>query len=444
MGVSLVEIEGLFLSQKLKPGGLRFLDIGCSNLYGGSPDDYERFLSNHGHIAGGTQLREYSEMISLAATTHPVAGGINGAWLGELLERVGCEYTAYDIFQGYRTTIFDLNKSDVLPQHRGYFDLVINCGTTEHVLNQINSFRVIHDATRVGGIIYHALPMLGYMDHGYFNYNPRLFLDLARANEYSILSLDFGWPGAGESVYSKLVVPYSEHGKEDLAVLEERWEGSKIPNAGIQILLKKISDTPFRAPFETTTTIGGEAALPRSVRGFNERLESNARKAVATPDSVSVEGLQALVTEFRRHNMLHAFPRALERRLIAYYLQSDPSRDDLRARLAQLDRMDSAEMPLVRVACKSDPKTPAALDGIEARIGAIGDSETRYREIVCCYQRYVEAGMAAKFPLSLEKEGLLRAMQDFPEDYDLIARLGKVTAAILVTLPLKPIRTPFN
>jgi hypothetical protein len=46
--------------------------------------------------------------------------------------------------------------------------------------------------------------------------------------------------------------------------------------------------------------------------------------------------------------------------------------------------------------------------------------------------------MAAKFPLSLEKEGLLRAMQDFPEDYDLIARLGKVTAAILATLPLKP------
>ena len=115
MGVSLVEIEGLFFSQKLEPAGLRFLDIGCSNLYGGSPDDYERFLSNYGHIVAGAELREYSEMISLAATTHPVAGGVNGAWLGELLERVGCEYTAYDIFQGYKTTIFDLNKSDVLP-----------------------------------------------------------------------------------------------------------------------------------------------------------------------------------------------------------------------------------------------------------------------------------------------------------------------------------------
>ena len=196
----------------------------------------------------------------------------------------------------------------------------------------------------------------------------------------------FCLPGAGEASIRSLSF-HNEHGAENLAVLEERWEGSKIPNAGIRIRFKKITDTPFRVPFETTTTIGGEAARPRSVRGVNERLEINARKAVAAPDSVSVEDLQALLTEFRTHNMLQAFPRALECRLIAYYLQCDPNRDDLRARLAQLDRMDTSEMPLVRVACKSNPKTSAALDGIEARIGAIEDSETRYREIVCCYHR---------------------------------------------------------
>jgi hypothetical protein len=438
MGTSLAEIDGLLRSQKLEPAGLRFLDIGCSNLYGGTPDEYERFLSSYGRFAPGAELREYSEMISLAATPHPIAGGVNGAWLGELLERVGCEYTAYDIFQGYKTTIFDLNKSDVLPQHRGYFDLVINCGTTEHVVNQVNSFRVIHDATRVEGLIYHALPMVGYMDHGYFNYNPRIFFDLAQANEYSILSYNISGPGAVESVYSKVVVPYNEHGVEDLAALKERWEGSKIPNGGIQILLKKTGDRPFRVPFETTTTVGGAAALPGSVRGYNETLEIEARKAVTAPDSASIEDLISLVNEFRAHNMLHGFPRALERRLIVHYLQSDPSRDDLRARLAQLDRWDTSETPLVRVACGSSSRTPAALDGIEARIRAIADPETRYSEIICCYQSYVERGMAAKFPLSLEKEGLLRAMRDFPEDYDLIARLGKVTAAILAKLPLKP------
>jgi hypothetical protein len=438
MGTTLAEIERLFLSQKLEPAGLRFLDIGCSNLYGGSPEDYELFLSKYGRIADGPELREYSKMISLGATTHPVAGGVNGAWLGELLQRVGCEYAAYDIFQGYKTTIFDLNKSDVLPQHRGYFDLVINCGTTEHVLNQINSFRVIHDATRVGGLMYHSLPMVGYMDHGYFNYNPRLFLDLARANEYSILLLDFGGPGDPESVYSKIVVPYKDHGVENISALRERWDGARIPNGGILILLKKISDGPFRAPFETTTTIGGDAALPASVRGVNETLESKARSAVAAPESVSVEELDALLIEFRSHNMLHAFPRPLERRLIKHYLQSAPGRDDLRARLTQLDRMVSSEMPLVRIICDVNPTVPAALDGVEARIKAIGDPETRHREIVSCYHRYAEAGMATQFPLDLEKDALTRAMQEFPEDYDLIARLGKVTAAILVNLPLKP------
>jgi hypothetical protein len=29
----------------------------------------------------------------------------------------------------------------------------MNCGTTEHVLNQLNAFRLIHDATAVGGLM---------------------------------------------------------------------------------------------------------------------------------------------------------------------------------------------------------------------------------------------------------------------------------------------------
>src|SRR5215208_7207699 len=173
MGVTLSEVAALFSSGNIqKAQGLRILDIGCSNIYGGTATDFQDFVATYGRSPADRTLKEFCELMSLGAMRHPIAGGLNGAWLGELLERLGCEYVAYDIFQGYMTTLFDLNRSAVPPSHRGHFDVVINCGTTEHVLNQLNSFRVIHDAARIGALMYHALPMVGYLDHGYFSYNP--------------------------------------------------------------------------------------------------------------------------------------------------------------------------------------------------------------------------------------------------------------------------------
>jgi hypothetical protein len=96
-----------------------------------------------------------------------------------------------EIFEGYHTTIFDLNTSAIPEAERGSFDLVLNCGTSEHVLNQYNVFNVMHDAVRVGGVMYHAIPMTGYLKHGYFTYTPIFMCDLARANQYEIVSLIF-------------------------------------------------------------------------------------------------------------------------------------------------------------------------------------------------------------------------------------------------------------
>src|SRR5580693_10425559 len=60
----------------------------------------------------------------------------------------------------------DLNRGRV-PRHlRGAFDLVVNGGTTEHVANQMNAFRIIHHLARVGGVMYHELPAGGLVDHG--------------------------------------------------------------------------------------------------------------------------------------------------------------------------------------------------------------------------------------------------------------------------------------
>jgi hypothetical protein len=81
----------------------------------------------------------------------------------------------------------DLNAGVIPEPLRGAFDLAINAGTTEHIANQENAFAVIHDLTRVGGMMYHRVPASGDIDHGFFGYQPKFFHRLASANDYDMV-----------------------------------------------------------------------------------------------------------------------------------------------------------------------------------------------------------------------------------------------------------------
>jgi Methyltransferase domain len=96
---------------------------------------------------------------------------------------LGFSYAAID-YNGHRnSTALDLNTDEVPRDLRGQFDLVINTGTTEHVANQGNAFRVIHDLSAVGGVMYHEVPA-GSWDHGLINYGPKFFQYLQEQNSY--------------------------------------------------------------------------------------------------------------------------------------------------------------------------------------------------------------------------------------------------------------------
>jgi hypothetical protein len=83
----------------------------------------------------------------------------------------------------------DLNKGRVPFRYRGAFDLAINAGTTEHIANQGNAFAGIHGLVRTGGLMYHQVPATGYIDHGFFGYQPKFFHRLAKSNDYEIVHL---------------------------------------------------------------------------------------------------------------------------------------------------------------------------------------------------------------------------------------------------------------
>jgi SAM-dependent methyltransferase len=242
VGVSFPKIHQFFAVYDPEIRIRRILDIGCTNLSLVTARDAARFITDR----GGRPDQAWLDGLERA--------GPGEIWLGDLLAQAGYEYLAYDIFPGPRTRLFDLNRDSA----KETFDLVMNFGTTEHVLNQWNAMQVIHDACRPGGIIFHDLPMAGYLDHGYFNYNPMLFRQLAEANGYAVRRMLMSVHG-GVSIRERLAPRY-----EDLHVEVSTTEAAadrKIPDAGLLVILEKRNDAPFRASLETSTTIGRDKAV---------------------------------------------------------------------------------------------------------------------------------------------------------------------------------------
>lgn len=127
-------------------GNPRILDVGCSNLYSASAIGIDTFMKRF-----GASDRQFAERLASASSSKT-------AFAGELLTRCGMSYDAIDVAEDFQTTLFDLNRDRIPRLFRASFDLVLNFGTTEHVLNQAHAFSVIHDATKAGGHIVHQLP----------------------------------------------------------------------------------------------------------------------------------------------------------------------------------------------------------------------------------------------------------------------------------------------
>ena len=96
------------------------------------------------------------------------------------------KYTAIDLSGSEAALKLDLNQ----PVELGcQYDLVLDLGTAEHVFNVYQFFKTVHEWTTPGGIMVHILPFQGWVDHGFYNFHPTFYFDLAAANKYELISL---------------------------------------------------------------------------------------------------------------------------------------------------------------------------------------------------------------------------------------------------------------
>jgi len=87
-----------------------------------------------------------------------------------------------------KSYFWDLNVQSCPEEHKNKYDLCTNHGTTEHLIGQATSFKLMHDLTKPGGALLNVLPCIDY-NHGFFCYNPVFFESLAKYNEYNIIGL---------------------------------------------------------------------------------------------------------------------------------------------------------------------------------------------------------------------------------------------------------------
>lgn len=175
---------------------------------------------------------------------------IQAPYARQFWQSLGCDYIAIDTFGTGDSVSLDLNFDDVPQELIGKFSLVTNHGTTEHVANQVNAFKIAHDLTAVGGVMYHHVPAGGMMNHGLFNYNPKFFWMLARSNGYKFICMDYKSANCPHALPDNVlahIAPSSE------TQARARLETYNIVDASLIVLLQKTFDTPYVPPLDVQT-----------------------------------------------------------------------------------------------------------------------------------------------------------------------------------------------
>lgn len=82
--------------------------------------------------------------------------------------------------------VVDLNKQVPVDY---VFDIVTDLGTGEHVFDQAQVFRTVHDLLKVRGVFVFDRPTQRWRDHGFYNMQPNLIRALCAANDYELIAL---------------------------------------------------------------------------------------------------------------------------------------------------------------------------------------------------------------------------------------------------------------
>jgi hypothetical protein len=211
---------------------------------------------------------------------------------------LGFDYAAIDVDGSPGSIPIDLNFDSAPPEAIGKYQLVTNYGTTEHVANQLNAFKIIHDLTSVAGVMVHELPAQGHVNHGLVSYNFNFFWMLSRSNGYKVVLADYRQSPQLYHLPDNITGFINESNPHHHPDLRD----FNIADGSLKIVLQKTYDIDFVPPIDLPTGVQiGLSARQKQRYWTVFDPEAFARLRPNAPRERRPSFLQSLL----RINMLH-------------------------------------------------------------------------------------------------------------------------------------------
>jgi hypothetical protein len=136
------------------------------------------------------------KMLELGDQVIKKKSGISESTGKEYFTNRGFFHISVDLNGQRGALVKDLTNHEDFLEWPMYFDIVTNSGTTEHVEpfeSQYDCFEIIHNCTKIGGLMIHIVPDIlsleagQFVNHCNYYYSEKFFNELAVNSNYSIL-----------------------------------------------------------------------------------------------------------------------------------------------------------------------------------------------------------------------------------------------------------------
>jgi hypothetical protein len=172
-------------------------------------------------------------------------------YVGGIWQLCGIDYISYDITEAPHSRLLDLNFHDVPSADKQSALFVTNFGTTEHVANQLNAFRAIHDLLKVGGVAIHIVPFTGMLNHSLFNYHPKFFFSLIVNNRYRLRHVQFTGPAVHAALDPAHNIFEGDHVRAHPKLPgSQAWSNTTLYSGGINLVIERRYPDPFVPPVD--------------------------------------------------------------------------------------------------------------------------------------------------------------------------------------------------
>ena len=203
----------------------------------------------------------------------------------------------YSGFEG-ASIIHDLNAPDIPPELQHQFDVVIDHGTLEHVFHLPNALHAIFQFLKVGGRAITSSPSSGFFDHGFYMFQPTLFLDFYTVNKWDISSLQVvqfsfnqetepcyftdyypgqfdsvGYGKMGDKLYSTICVATKTDQTTGTVIPQQGWYSRQTSWKHNSPVQENKADSHQSLPERESVVLRAKGRLQRSIECANSVLE---------------------------------------------------------------------------------------------------------------------------------------------------------------------------